>query len=214
MYVKVLKECLKVTGRMKINQTFVSMKYIVSMAASIYKWFNFSFFSAILLFAGKNDSTVPGSPLWANGGLHPFHVGVVEIEHNAADKTLEISCKIFTDDFETTLAKNYNAKVDLINPPNIAAMDTLVKKYILSHLSLKVNGKPVSFTYVGFEHENEAVFGYIEVVNIQAVSKLEINNSIMYDKFDDQVNIMHVKVTGERKSTKLNYPEKEAVFNF
>lgn len=184
------------------------------MVASIYKWFNFSFFSAILLFAGKNDSTVPGSPLWTNGELHPFHVGVVEIEHNPGDKTLEISCKIFTDDFETTLAKNYNAKVDLINPPNIAAMDTLVKKYILSHLSLKINGKPVSFNYIGFEHENEAVFGYIEVVNIPAVSKLEINNSIMYDKFDDQVNIMHVKVAGERKSTKLNYPEKEAVFNF
>lgn len=186
----------------------------MSMAASIYKWFNFSFFSAILLFAGKNDITETESTQWAKGELHPFHVSVIEIEHNASDKTLEVSCKIFTDDFETTLAKNYNAKVDLINPPNIAAMDTLVKKYILSHLSLKVNGKPVSINYIGFEHEKEAVFGYIEVGNIPAVSKLEITNSIMYDKFDDQMNIMHVKVAGERKSTKLNYPEKEAVFNF
>ena len=30
---------------------------------------------------------------------HPIYVSVTEIEHNAAEKTLEISCRIFTDDF-------------------------------------------------------------------------------------------------------------------
>ncbi len=171
------------------------------MAASVYKW------SLIPLLALAFTSFSPATP-------HPFHVSVVEIEHNTADKTLEISCKIFTDDFETTLAKNYKAKVDLINPPNKAAMDTLVKKYILSHLSIKANGKAVVLNYVGFENENEAAYGYIEVENISSVSKLEITNTILFDKFDDQVSIMHVKVAGNRKSTKLNYPEKEAVFNF
>ena len=29
---------------------------------------------------------------------HPIFVSVTEIEHNNKDKTLEISCKIFTDD--------------------------------------------------------------------------------------------------------------------
>jgi hypothetical protein len=44
--------------------------------------------------------------------LHPFHVSVVEINHNETDKTLEISCKIFIDDFEKVLAQNYKVKVD------------------------------------------------------------------------------------------------------
>ena len=59
---------------------------------------------------------------------HPFHVSVVEINHNVADKTLEISCKIFTDDFEKVLAQNYQTRIDLINPPDKKAMDTFVKK--------------------------------------------------------------------------------------
>ncbi len=171
------------------------------MAASVYKWLIIPVLVLVLTSAGHKTP-------------HPFHVSVVEIEHNAADKTLEISCKIFTDDFETTLAKNYKTKVDLINPPNKAAMDTLVKKYILSHLSIKVNGKPVILDYIGFENENEAAYGYIQVENVSSVSKLEITNSILYDKFDDQTGIMHVKVNGNRKSTKLNYPDKEAVFSF
>ena len=171
------------------------------MAASVYKW------SLIPLLAVAFTSFSPVTP-------HPFHVSVVEIEHNSADKTLEISRKIFTDDFENALAKNYKTKVDLINPPNKAAMDTLVKKYILSHLSIRANGRPVVFSYLGHENEKEAAYGYLEVENISSVSKLEIINTLMHDEFIDQVNIMHVKVGGNRKSTKLDYPDKEAVFTW
>ncbi|MCX6316254.1 MAG: hypothetical protein NTW29_03120 [Bacteroidetes bacterium] len=171
------------------------------MAASVYKWFLAPFLGMALM-AGKPAPK------------HPFHVSVIEINHNVSEKSLEISCKIFTDDFEKTLARNYNAKVDLINPPNKAAMDSLVKKYIFSHLSLKVNGRPVTLSYVGFENENEAAYGYVEVSNVPSVSNLTVTTNIMYDQFDDQMNIMHITVGGNRKSTKLNYPEKEASFGF
>lgn len=182
------------------------------MAASVYKWLTLSVIGSFLFFInteGFQDSDIKGA-----GTAHPLHVSVIEINHNATDKTLEISCKIFTDDFEKSLAKNYNTKVDLINPPNKAAMDSLIKKYLFSHLSLKANGRPVSFTYIGFEHEGEAVYGYIEGANIASVSKLEISTNIMHDFFDDQTNIMHVIVNGNRKSIKLDYPNKEAVISF
>jgi len=175
------------------------------MASFINKWLLFSLISAIL---------VLNSGFREKKGLHPFHVSVIEINHNAADKTLEISCKIFTDDFEKTLAKNYNSKVDLINPPDKNAMDTLVKKYLYSHLSIKANGKPVTLNYIGFENDKEAAYGYIEVSNVPSVSKIDIGTNIMYDMFDDQVNIMHVIVNGERKSTKLNFPSTEATLIF
>ncbi len=175
------------------------------MASFINKWLLFSLISAIL---------VLNSGFREKKGLHPFHVSVIEINHNAADKTLEISCKIFTDDFEKTLAKNYNSKVDLINPPDKNAMDTLVKKYLYSHLSIKANGKPVTLNYIGFENDKEAAYGYIEVSNVPSVSKIDIGTNIMYDMFDDQVNIMHVIVNGERKSTKLNFPATEATLSF
>ena len=192
------------------------------MAALVNKWFFFSLIPVTLVisdgFSYKNTSfPVQSLSRICSGsvrGLHPFHVSVVEVEHNATDKTLEISCKIFTDDFETILAKNYKTKVDLINPANKAAMDSLVKKYILSHLSIKANGKPVVLNYIGYENEKEAAYGYVEVESISSVSKLEITNSILFDKFDDQVNIMHIKAGGDRQSTRLNYPDKEAVFNF
>lgn len=145
---------------------------------------------------------------------HPFHVSVTEIEHSVKENSLQVSCKLFTDDFETILAKNYKTKVDLVNPVSRPAMDTLVKKYLLSHMSVKADGKPVRFTYLGYENEKEAVYGYIEAENVTTVRKIEVTSSILYDMFDDQVNIFHTKVNGERKSSRLNYPDKELIVEF
>ncbi len=171
------------------------------MAASLYKWLFIPFLGLILSSAGPNER-------------HPFHVTVTEINHNAADKTLEISCKIFTDDFEKILAKNYKTKVDLGKEEMKAAMDSLVKKYVLSHLSIKADNKAVNYSYLGFEIESEATYAYIEVGNINSVTTISLVNSILYDQFDDQINIMHITVRGSRKSGKLNYPDREMSFSF
>ena len=47
--------------------------------------------------------------------LHPFFVSVTEINHNARDKMLEISCKTFTDDLEKSIEKTANVKLNLFN---------------------------------------------------------------------------------------------------
>lgn len=180
------------------------------MAAWVNKWFSYSGGAVFLLFTGL--WTRPEAIVSAHD--HPFHVSVIEINHNGSDKTLEISCKIFTDDFEKILGKNYKTKVDLINPPNRPAMDSLVKKYLFSHLSIKANGRPVQFSYLGFEHEGEAVYGYIEVPGVPSLSKLDVTSDMMYDQFDDQMNIFHITVNGKRKSSKLNYPDKEVSLSF
>jgi uncharacterized protein DUF6702 len=150
-----------------------------------------------------------------NAAAHPLFVSVTEINHNAADKNLEISCKIFTDDFEKTLTNIYHTKVDLSAPANKSEAGKMVKEYIKSHLQLKLDGKPATLEYVGFEKENDAVWSYFQVSNTAvAPKKVEIVNAILYESYDKQMNLMHVSVGGNRKSTRLNYPDKEATFQF
>jgi len=149
----------------------------------------------------------------ANQSFHPIHVSVTEMNHNATDKTLEISVRIFTDDFEKVLAKNYKTRIDLINPDR-KAMDKLVSDYIKTHLSVKVDGKPVNFSYLGFEKEDEVVNSYLQVDNITTVNKIELVDKLMHDLFTDQTNLIHVMVGGKRKSVKLDYPETKTEVNF
>ena len=84
----------------------------------------------------------------------------------------------------------------------------------MSHLSVSADGKPGNLEYIGYERDAEAVYSYVQVENISSVKKIEIINKLMHDLFDDQINIMHVTVNGNRKSTKLDYPAANATLNF
>lgn len=148
------------------------------------------------------------------GVRHPLHVSTTEVNFNAKEKTLEISCKIFSDDFESILARLYKQKTDLSNPNMKTAMDELVKKYLLSHLQVKANGKATTLNYIGFEIDHEATNIYLEVEKVSAVKSIEVNNTILYDLFDDQMSIVHIVKGATRKSSKILYPEKRFVANF
>jgi hypothetical protein len=146
---------------------------------------------------------------------HPVYISVTEINHNAGDKTLEISCKIFSTDFETTLAKAFNTKIDLFNPRDKEVLNKQITDYIRKHLVIKADGKPTTLELVGFEREDDAIWNYFQVNNIAvAPKKVEVANSLLYDAFDQQINLLHVTVGGQRKSTKLNYPDANAAFEF
>ncbi len=151
---------------------------------------------------------------FTNAWAHPIYVSVTEIEHNAVDKTLEVSCKIFTDDFEKVLRTEYKTPVDLINPKNKAAMDKLVNAYVQQHLKLTVDGKAVNMKYIGYEIIEEGVYSYYEAAGITQVKNISIYNNLLYEYSPEQMGLMHITVSGNRKSTKLNNPENRANINF
>jgi len=145
---------------------------------------------------------------------HPIYLSVTEIEHNAKEKTLEISCKIFTDDFEKTLRQTYKGKVDLLKPKDKSAMNKLVSDYVQKHLQLKVDGKTVALQFLGYEQEEEGIISFYQANNIPGVKKIDIINNILFEYKKEQMGILHVKVNDERKSTKLINPEEKASFEF
>ncbi len=145
---------------------------------------------------------------------HPIFVSVTEIEHNAKDKTLEVSCKIFTDDFEKTLRAAYKVHVDLLNAKYKTDMDKLVNDYVQRHLKIAVNGSPVSLKYVGFENIEEGIYCYFQADNIAAVKKIAVTDNVLFEYKPEQISLLHVIVNGDRKSTKLNNPDDKAVMEF
>ena len=146
--------------------------------------------------------------------LHPFYVSVTEIHHNAKERSLEISCKVFSDDMENILKQNYKVAVDFTDQKQHQQIDKLMYDYFSKHLALSSDGKPVKLNYVGFEKDSESVYCYLEATSIHAVKKIDVSNSILHDLTPEQINIMHVTVGGNRKSHKLDFPKKQASFLF
>jgi len=175
------------------------------MTAVIYKSLLFCY---LLVFTVSPKSTVHKT------AAHPLHVSTSDVSYNAQDGKLEVICTIFTDDFESALSKQYQIKTDLIKPDMHKAMDELVKKYIAANLHIKAGDADAPLTYVGYEINREAANVYLESAKITLPKKIEARVSILHNLYTDQLSIVHMTVSGTRKSGKLEYPAQVISQNF
>ena len=147
--------------------------------------------------------------------LHPFYIAMTDINYNKQDKALEISVRIFTDDFENALRKQHtNVNIDILHPANQEQMNGFVKDYIQQNLHIAIDNEPATISFAGYEQQQESIWAYFEIKNIAQVQKLAINNALLYDYSKEQSNMIHVKVNDKEQTTKLNYPDKMASFTF
>ncbi|TWR27239.1 hypothetical protein FPZ42_09435 [Mucilaginibacter achroorhodeus] len=151
----------------------------------------------------------------AKANFHPLHVSTSDISFNGNDKQMEVICTIFTDDFELALEKQFHTKADLSREDMHKAMDALVKNYINSHLQLKANSAVLPLNYLGFEINREAVNVYLESNKINSTPKtIDAQVTLLQSLYNDQLNIVHMTVNGNRKSTRLDAPAKVVTQTF
>ena len=148
------------------------------------------------------------------GLMHPFFVSVIDINHNANDKNVEISIKIFIDDFETTLKKNYQRNIDLSKSTNDVQVNKLITNYIEFKLQIAIDGKFQTMQYLGYEVQKESVWIFLEINNINHLKKMNFNCSLLYDFQNKQMNIFNVKANGSEKNYRLDYPKNTLEFVF
>lgn len=177
------------------------------MAASLFKWLT-----------GPILCTVFALPLSGVSGPvavpHPLYITVTEISHNPKDKILEVSCKMFTNDFETVLEKTAGARVDLSATRDTSTTNKLIGAYVERHLRLRVDGKAAALHFVGSEKEEDGTWSYFQVNDVPAVKRIDVTNDLLYEGFPQEINIMHVTVGGQRQSTRLDFPVAAASFQF
>ncbi len=149
-----------------------------------------------------------------NNNNHPIFMSVTEIEQNVKQTSLEITTKIYTDDFEKTLRTNYKVKIDLANKIQTTNMDKYVNDYLQKHLKITTDSKLQTLKYIGYERVEDAINIYSEIEGIATVKKIEIVNTILFDYKSTQISLMHVSVGGKRQSRKLTNPESKFSFIF
>lgn len=140
--------------------------------------------------------------------LHPYHVGSVEINYNTKSKTFEITGRFFLDDLENGLGKKYGGTFHFNDDKYKEKLNNALAKYSQEYLKLKADNKFLKINYIGYEEDQESVNVYLESEPAVNPKKVEAAVSFLYNLFDDQINIVHIIINGERKSEKLSYPNR------
>lgn len=141
--------------------------------------------------------------------LHPFYLSLTEIKDNPTNHTLEISIRIFTDDFEKTLKSSHLGTFDLTHPKSKKEAGLAIDQYLNHHFYLEINGKKQILQFIGFETEENACWNYFQIINVKSKlskSQYHIHNDILYEVHVEQMNLINFQVGGEKTSVKLEYP--------
>lgn len=145
---------------------------------------------------------------------HPYHVGSVEINYNYTSKTYQITGRFFMDDLENAVNKKYGTTLHFGNEKFKPQLDSYLAKYSAEYFRLKSDNQFIKINYLGYEEDRESVEIYLESDKVKAPKKVETAVSFLYNYFDDQMNIIHIIVNGQRKSEKLSYPNRYLYQNF
>ncbi len=140
--------------------------------------------------------------------VHPYHVGSVEFRYNERSKVFEITGKFFMDDLENALNKKYNKNLHFLDKKFEKEMNETLKEYALEVTKLKVNNQQIKLNFVGFEEDRESVNLFLESEKVVGPKKVEVGVGFIYNLYDDQMNIIHIIVGGNRQSDKLVYPDR------
>ncbi len=149
------------------------------------------------------------------GWSHPIHISVTEITYSDKDKALQLTTRLFIDDLELAIRKKVkNEELDILEPPPGQTTDQYVKEYLAEHLVLKVDGKVVKGSYLGFEKEDVALICYIEFPGVKKMKRLDVWYNAIMEIHDDQSNLVHVTYKSPVKSTRLLADKPQDVFTF
>ncbi|MDR9456501.1 MAG: hypothetical protein RI572_03735 [Salegentibacter sp.] len=145
---------------------------------------------------------------------HEYYLSVTEINYKTESQSLQIITRVFVDDFENVLRKRFNNDIRLVKDAEEGPVRKMIERYLRQKLQLKSNGKKHQLKYLGKEYDNDQMILYIEVEKVAPFTEISITNSILTDLFDDQKNVVHVKVNGVTKSLLFQKNEDKKSFKF
>jgi hypothetical protein len=124
-------------------------------------------------------------------------VSVTQIEYVKEKKSLQIITRIDVDDLELTLQERFDKTINLTTMDEIATVDEYIKKYLKQKFEIKINTKEVVLTFVGKDYENDQVVCYLEIENVEDINTIEISNTVLFDLFPKQKNIVKSKINSK-----------------
>ena len=146
--------------------------------------------------------------------LHPLYISVSTLHYNSTEQQLEVTIKVFVDDFEEGLDARYAQSFNLGRENELTSSDSLITNYLKENLQIHINDSPLSLEFLGKELDAQVVWLYLHAPMPSSVQKIWVRNKLLMDTFDEQTNLINMRIAEEKRSFILTLKKKEDVATF
>jgi hypothetical protein len=131
---------------------------------------------------------------------HRFYSAIFQINFVPQKKMVQITTRIFVDDFNDALKNQYHKTTFLGTDKETEADVDLMKKYLTEKFRLTINGKFQSMNYLSKEIEDNVLVCYYKINDVSKINSLTVENSILIEVHPEQQNIIQFNNNGNKSS--------------
>lgn len=154
-------------------------------------------------------------PLLSFSGAHKFYVSVTNVDYAPEKASLQIISRVFVDDLEEALLQRYDFRGNLGTPGESPQAGRYIERYFRARFEVEVNDSARAFTFLGTRYDKDLVVCYLEVPDVQeaALKSVGVRNDVLTEVFEEQKNLVHLKVLGKKKSFVLIRENNKGMLN-
>ena len=152
--------------------------------------------------------------LFVQATIHPYYVSTLEIDYRPDRAALQITMRVFTDDWQLMLNTHYDKTLRLDPDTDTEKVLTHSSDYFQQHLELNLNGTDVTPSVLGKEYQDDQLLLYLEIAGVAEPQTLAVSNRILFAELEGQQNIVRIKTPTKRKSFLQSQGRARDVFRF
>ena len=153
-------------------------------------------------------------PLFTFASVHKFYVSVTQVDYIKENGEVQITSRIFIDDLERLIRERYDESITLAVENESGLAEAYIEKYLKEKIGFVINGEPMKLNYLGKEYEDDIAICYLEISGIESIHSMEITNSVLFDIFEEQQNVIRTQINSKKKSFIFVQGNDKGLLNF
>lgn len=142
--------------------------------------------------------------------LHNVHISLTKVTYKEDAKSVQVLMRCFINDITVAINAQNEIESEMATDRELTDVDTYLKEYLTQNFAIYINGKLMNFNYLGKEYDEDIVYFYLEIENVESIKNIEVKNAVLFHTFDDQQNLIKLKIKEIKKTFYLsNNKDKE-----
>lgn len=133
-------------------------------------------------------------------GIHEHYISLTKINYVEDKKSIQITMSYFIDDVEKTLENRHELPMELATKSENKKSGLYLESYVRQKFKISLDDKDQTYVYLGKEYENDLVYVYLEIEDVDPFKKIEVQNSMLIEEFEEQQNFVKLNIAGIQRT--------------